>query len=102
MSKLESISENGWKSVVDLNLTATFLLSKAVFEAFWESDDSDGGVIVNITANSFQGMPLMAHSGAARAGVENLTMVMTQNWSAFGVRINAVAPGSGWALYVEC
>jgi len=108
MSRLESITENGWKSVVDLNLTAIFLLSKAVFTRFWKSAVSGserGGVIVNITANSFQGMPMMAHSGAARAGVENLTMVMAQNWSRYGVRSNCVAPGfirsSGLETYPE-
>ena len=106
MSRLESISENGWKTVIDLNLTGTFLLSKAVFNRFWsDTSSSKGGVIVNVTANSFQGMPTMAHSGAARAGVENLTMVMAQNWSAFGVRTNSVAPGfidsSGLKTYPE-
>eukprot|EP00483_Globobulimina_turgida_P004666 UN04675 len=38
-------------------------------------------------------MPLMSHSGAARAGVENLTVTMQQNWSKYGIRINSVAPG---------
>ena len=39
------------------------------------------------------GMPRMAHSGAARAGMENLTMTMAIEWAYAGVRVNAVAPG---------
>ena len=35
--------------------------------------DSGGGCIVNITADSFRGMPMMAHTSAARAAVDNLT-----------------------------
>jgi citronellol/citronellal dehydrogenase len=45
----------------------------------------------------------MAHTGAARAGVENLTMSLAVEWSQFGILVNAVAPGiilsSGTAQY---
>ena len=39
------------------------------------------------------GLPKMAHSGAARAGVDNLTKSLAIEWSAAGVRVNSVAPG---------
>jgi hypothetical protein len=32
-----------------------------------------GGSIVNITLGNRNGMPAMVHSGAARAGIENMT-----------------------------
>ena len=35
----------------------------------------------------------MAHTGAARAGVENLTMTLAVEWAQFGILVNAVAPG---------
>jgi citronellol/citronellal dehydrogenase len=35
----------------------------------------------------------MSHTGAARAGVENLTMSLAVEWAQFDVRVNAVAPG---------
>ena len=35
----------------------------------------------------------MAHTGAARAGVENLTKTLAIEWAQFGLRVNAVAPG---------
>ena len=52
------------------------------------------GNIVNITANVRNGFPGMAHTGAARAGVENLTKTLGQEWASFGIRVNAVAPGT--------
>ena len=97
MSPLHSIKEKGWKSVIDLNLNGTFLISNFVFNTFWKrrsnGHEDEDKVIINITANSFVGMPMMAHSGSARAGVEHLTVAMAQNWSQYGVRANSVAPG---------
>lgn len=87
---LEKISANGFLAVVRTNLLGGFLVSKAVF---LRSMKEHGGAIVNITADYFGGMPRMAHSGAARAGMENLTMTMAVEWAYAGVRVNAVAPG---------
>jgi len=51
------------------------------------------GSIINIIANIFRGFPGMAHTGAARAGVENLTMTLAVEWSKYNIQVNAVAPG---------
>ena len=47
--------------------------------------------IVNLIANMWHGMPGMAHSGAARAGMLNFTETAALEWAP--VRSNAVAPG---------
>jgi citronellol/citronellal dehydrogenase len=64
-----------------------------------------GGAIVNMTADFRNGMPSMGHSGAARAGMSNLTMTAAHEWGHRGVRVNAVAPGwvasSGMDTYDE-
>ena len=49
--------------------------------------------IVNIIANIYKGFPGMSHTGAARAGVDNLTKTLSVEWSRFKIRVNAVAPG---------
>jgi citronellol/citronellal dehydrogenase len=54
---------------------------------------SHGGAIVNMSADIERGMPGMAHSGAARAGVENLTRTAAYEWAGSAVRVNCVAPG---------
>jgi len=85
-----NISTNGWNAVVQLNLTGTFVMTREVFNL---SMINHGGVIVNIIADMYRGFPSMAHTGAARAGVDNLTKTLAVEWSEYGVRVNAVAPG---------
>lgn len=87
---LEAISQNGFETVVRTNLVGGFLVAREVFK---QSMKATGGSIVNITADNFGGMPMMGHSGAARAGMANFTETAAIEWGAHGVRINAVAPG---------
>lgn len=88
----ELISENGWAAVINNNLNGTFYVSQQMANSFFIPQKE--GVIVNITANVFRGFPGMAHTGAARAGVENLTKSLGQEWAEYGIRVNAVAPGT--------
>ena len=101
-SPAEGISPNGWRTVIDLNLTGTFLVTRAVFNAWM---GAHGGAVVSITADARNGFPGMAHTGAARAGVENLTKTLAVEWASRHVRVNAVAPGtiysSGMETYAE-
>ena len=64
---------------------------------------ANGGTIVNIIADIWHGWPEFAHSGAARGGMLTLTETAACEWSASGVRVNAVAPGgvasSGFDTY---
>ena len=97
---LKDISQKGWETVVRTNLTGGFLLAR---ECFLRSMERNGGAIVNIIADMWHSMPGMGHSGAARAGMLNLTMTAALEWAYAGVRVNAVAPGwiasSGLATY---
>jgi citronellol/citronellal dehydrogenase len=97
---LEAISQNGFETVVRTNLVGGFLVAREVFK---QSMKKTGGAIVNITADNFGGMPMMGHSGAARAGMANFTETAAIEWGAHNVRINAVAPGyiasSGMSTY---
>jgi citronellol/citronellal dehydrogenase len=102
LSPAERISLKGWQAVVETNLTGTFLMCR---EAFGRCMGARGGAIVNMLMENARGFPGMAHSAAARAGVENLTRTLAVEWARSGVRVNAVAPGlirsSGLDTYGE-
>jgi citronellol/citronellal dehydrogenase len=87
---LMAISKKGFDAVVANNLTGGFLMMRELFNQCMQAH---GGAIVNMTADFRNGMPGMGHSGAARAGMSNLTMTAAFEWAHAGVRVNAVAPG---------
>lgn len=89
-AELKDISANGFLAVVRNNLVGGFIVAREVFK---QSMQEHGGSVVNITADYFGGMPLMGHSGAARAGMENLSQTQAIEWANSGVRVNSVAPG---------
>ena len=87
---LSAISKKGFDAVVANNLTGGFLMMRELFN---QCMAEHGGSIVNMTADFKNGMPTMGHSGAARAGMANLTATAAYEWAHAGVRVNAVAPG---------
>ena len=89
-SPAEMISPRGWDAVVATNLTGTWNMTRAVHDAWM---GAHGGKIVSITMLSKRGFPGMAHSVAARAGVEAMTRTLAVEWATKGITINCIAPG---------
>ncbi|MEM8906388.1 MAG: SDR family oxidoreductase [Bacteroidota bacterium] len=87
----EFINDKGWNAVINNNLNGTFYVTREMANAFFIPQQS--GIIVNIIADMHRGFPGMIHTGAARAGVENMTKTLAMEWSDFNIRINSVAPG---------
>jgi len=91
LSPAEAISPKGFRTVVELNVTGTWLMSHAAAtKAFIPGD---GGKILSVTLSPHNGMPGMVHSGAARAAVENMMRTLAIEWSRFGITTCAVAAG---------
>lgn len=86
-------SERAWEAVLRVNLTATFLCSKAVAPIMLEQKS---GAIVNIsTRDSVIPCPGMLAYGAAKAGVNSLTLTLAWELAPY-VRVNAILPGAVW------
>lgn len=86
------ITPNGFRAVVDLNLTGTWLMSTAFARAAIAAGRP--ARIVTIVLVVEHGMPTMAHAGAARAGAINLTRTLAREWGPRGILVNAVAGGT--------
>lgn len=102
-SAAKDITPNGWRAVINNNLNGTFLVTQTMANQFFIPQKS--GNIINIIAEIYRGFPGMAHTGAARAGVDNLTKTLSIEWITYGIRVNAIAPGiiksSGLEQYPE-
>ena len=90
-SAAKNFSSKGWHAVIETNLTGTFMCCQQVYNKWMEQN---GGAVVNIVADMWRGFPGAAHTGAARAGVVNLTKTLGIEWVQSGTRINSVAPGT--------
>jgi len=91
LSPAEAISPKGFRTVVELNVTGTWLMSHAAAtKAFIPGG---GGKILSVTLSPHNGMPGMVHSGAARAAVENMMRTLAIEWSRFGITTCSIAAG---------
>lgn len=85
------IPYKGWNAVIDTNLNGTWLMMQAAAKR-WR-DAGQPGSIVNIIAVVGRGMPGVAHTAAARAGVVALSKTVAIEWAPLKIRVNCVAPG---------
>jgi citronellol/citronellal dehydrogenase len=85
------MSAKGWNAVIDTNLNGTWSMMQAAARQ-WR-DRGTAGNIVNIVASFTRGLPQMAHTAAARAGVTYLSKTVAVEWAPLNIRVNCIAPG---------
>lgn len=91
LSPAEAISPKGFRTVVELNVEGTWLMTHAAAtKAFIPQE---GGKVISVTLSPHNGMPGMVHSGAARAAVENMMRTLSIEWARFGIKTCAIAAG---------
>jgi NAD(P)-dependent dehydrogenase (short-subunit alcohol dehydrogenase family) len=93
------LARDDWQQVLDVNLGGTFRCAQAFAPGMLTMG---GGAIVNIASiNALVGMPGRAAYNASKAGVVAVTQVLSTEWAALGIRVNAVAPGYVWTRMLE-
>ncbi len=91
MSPAEAITPKGFRTVIELNVQGTWLMTHAAAtKAFIPQG---GGKVLSVTLSPHNGMPGMVHSGAARAAVENMMRTLAVEWARFGIKTCALAAG---------
>ncbi|HVQ58159.1 MAG TPA: SDR family oxidoreductase [Solirubrobacterales bacterium] len=91
LSPAEAITPKGFKTVIDLNVQGTWLMTHAAATKAFIPQQS--GKILSVTLSPHNGMPGMVHSGAARAAVENMMRTLAVEWARFGIKTVALAAG---------
>jgi len=93
----------GWAAVIDTNLNGTWYMMQAAARK-WR-DTGLPGSIVNVATVIWRGMPGVAHTCAARAGVIYGSKTVAIEWAPLNIRVNCVAPGiiatEGMAVYSD-
>ncbi len=85
------MEESEWDRVLDTNLKAVFLCSRAAARIM---RGQGAGRIVNITSGrGVVGRVGAAHYAASKGGVNAFTRSLGMEWAPFGIHVNAVAPG---------
>ncbi|MCL1142487.1 SDR family oxidoreductase [Shewanella gaetbuli] len=84
------LSNNGFKSVIDIDLLGSFQVVKQAYPLLNRQNAS----IIQISApQAYIAMPLQIHVCAAKAGVDMLTRTLAIEWGVEGIRVNSIVPG---------
>ncbi len=85
------MAPKGWSAVINNNLNGTWLMMQRAAQ-YWR-DQKTPGSIVNIVVVIERGMPGVAHTVAARAGIIGASRTVAVEWAPLNIRVNCVAPG---------
>ena len=84
-------SDEYWDEVMEVNLSAQFLLSREIGARMLEN--GSGKIIFTASLLTFQGGITVPGYAASKGGIGQLTMALANEWGSRGVNVNAIAPG---------
>jgi NAD(P)-dependent dehydrogenase (short-subunit alcohol dehydrogenase family) len=88
----EDMSPNAWRSVIDITLSGTFLVTREFGRRHLAAGTPAS--IINVGASyAWTGGPGWVHSAAAKAGVKSLVESLSVEWGPYGIQVNGLVPG---------
>lgn len=88
---LAEMSENAWRTIININLNGTYRFCTALADTLGAADV--GRVVTMSSVAGRDGMSEGTHYSSAKAGIEALTRALAQEWAASDIRVNCVRPG---------
>jgi len=99
LAPAESLSSNGFRTVLEIDTLGTFNMCRAALGDLRAAAAAGGegaadACVINISATLQYGATWwQSHASAAKAAVDSLTRSLALEWGAYGVRVNGIAPG---------
>lgn len=90
LAPAETLSPNGFKTVIEIDLVGSFNASRA---AFAQLRETKGNLIFISAGQAYMPYFAQVHAGAAKAGVDNLMKNLALEWGRYGIRSNSIVPG---------
>lgn len=87
------LSLHEWDRIIGINLRGAFIVSQC-FGRQMARQASGGAIVMTASTNSFVAEPNTAHYNASKGGLVMLVKSMAVDLAAFGIRVNAIAPGT--------
>ena len=91
MTPATEITRAEWDKILSVNLTALFFLTQRVGR-FMIDHDIRGKVVSMASDASLIGLEGHGHYGPTKAGVDNLTKVLANEWGPHGINVNCISP----------
>lgn len=92
---LDESAPDGFAASVAVNLTGPYRLTVGLRTALRASQLPGGASVVNLASMSaLRSVPMVPGYGAAKSGIINVTRNLAVKWAKYGIRVNAVAPGT--------
>ena len=92
LAATEELSPGGFDAVVKIVLYGTFNCTQALAKQ-WIAQKSPGTILNIVTTYAENGSAFVVPSACAKAGVLAMTRSLAVEWGAYGIRLNAIAPG---------
>ncbi|TFB68211.1 SDR family NAD(P)-dependent oxidoreductase [Cryobacterium glaciale] len=93
--RLELTSDADVHSMIDLNLTAPILLTKALLPALRESGQQRGSILLNVSSGiALVGMPFYSIYAATKSGLAQFGESLRRELTGTGVHVATVYPGA--------
>ncbi len=91
MARYDEIEPETWRRVLDINVTGTYAMIRAVGPLM---EAQGHGKIVNITSGTvYKGMPGMLHYIASKGAIHAMTRALSRELGGAGICVNNLAPG---------
>lgn len=90
LAPAETLSPNGFKTVIEIDLVGSFNAARAAFE---QLRGTKGNILFISAGQSYMPYFAQVHAGAAKAGVDNLMRNLALEWGRYGIRCNSIVPG---------